>query len=101
MVLLLLLVVAVSAFYAFAVWPRNGHGPGLRRAGRSADAAQPVAEAARPESLEGVLVAQLVAGDITRRQYRRAMGQLAARDDERSPMAVPPEGGLGGFDAAL
>jgi hypothetical protein len=96
MVLLLLLVVAVSAFYAFAVWPRNAHGPGSRRARRSGEA-EPVADQARPESLEGVLVAQLVAGEITRRQYRRAMGQLAARDDERSPMAVPQEGGGGEF----
>jgi hypothetical protein len=93
MVLLLLLVVAVSAFYAFAVWPRTGHGPGMRRAGRQADAGETQADDARPASLEGVLVTQLVSGEITRRQYRRAMGQLAARDDERSPMAVPQEGG--------
>ena len=43
-----------------------------------------------PESLEGVLVAQLGDGDISRSQYLRAMEQLAARDEERHPL-VPPE----------
>ncbi|MEV4346481.1 hypothetical protein AB0J83_18600 [Actinoplanes sp. NPDC049596] len=50
----------------------------------------------RPESLEGVLVAQLAEGEITRGQYIRAMAKLAARDDERHPLAVPPEQGAAG-----
>nr|WP_308129421.1 hypothetical protein [Actinoplanes polyasparticus] len=47
----------------------------------------------RPESLEGVLVAQLTADEINRGQYIRAMAKVAARDDERHPLAVPPETG--------
>jgi hypothetical protein len=48
---------------------------------------------AQPESLEGVLVARLMAAAITRRQYLHAMGRVAARDDLRHPLAVPPETG--------
>jgi hypothetical protein len=46
---------------------------------------------AGPGSLEGVLFAQLADGEITRSQYTRAMEQLAARDEERHPLSVPPE----------
>ena len=46
-----------------------------------------------PESLEGVLVVQLAAGEITRAQYQHALAGLAARDEERHPLAVPPEPG--------
>ncbi|WP_430788914.1 hypothetical protein [Actinoplanes sp. G11-F43] len=42
-----------------------------------------------PESLEGVLCAQLMDGDITRGQYMRSMAGIAARDEERHPLAVP------------
>ena len=45
----------------------------------------------KPESLEGVLVAQLGAGHISRRQYLRAMEWIAARDEQRHPLAVPPD----------
>lgn len=43
------------------------------------------------ESLEGALVAQLAADEITRRQYVHAMERLAAREDARNPLGVPPE----------
>ncbi|BBH71515.1 hypothetical protein ACTI_82000 [Actinoplanes sp. OR16] len=42
-----------------------------------------------PQSLEGVLCAQLLDGEITRQQYVRSMAGLAARDDERHPLVVP------------
>ncbi|GIF42813.1 hypothetical protein Axi01nite_71240 [Actinoplanes xinjiangensis] len=42
-----------------------------------------------PTTLEGALTAQLLRGEINQRQYGRALGRLAARDDERNPMAVP------------
>jgi hypothetical protein len=38
-----------------------------------------------------VLVAQLMAGEITRGQYQRAVEGLAARDEDRHPLALPPE----------
>ncbi|GAA1639188.1 hypothetical protein [Actinoplanes couchii] len=42
-----------------------------------------------PESLEGVLCAQLMDGEITRSQYMRSMAGIAARDEERHPLVVP------------
>ncbi|GAA0468020.1 hypothetical protein FHR83_002868 [Actinoplanes campanulatus] len=42
-----------------------------------------------PESLEGVLCAQLLDGEITRRQYLRSMAGIAARDEYRHPLVVP------------
>ncbi|TDO36675.1 hypothetical protein C8E87_0256 [Paractinoplanes brasiliensis] len=46
---------------------------------------------ASPQSLEGVLVSQLSSGEINRRQYVREMERLAARDDKRHPLVVPPD----------
>jgi hypothetical protein len=37
-----------------------------------------------------VLVGQLASGQINRQQYLHAMEGLAARDDERHPLSVPP-----------
>lgn len=42
-----------------------------------------------PQSLEGVLCAQLMDHEITQRQYRRSMAGIAARDEERHPLVVP------------
>ncbi|GAA2606829.1 hypothetical protein Adu01nite_17300 [Paractinoplanes durhamensis] len=56
-----------------------------------ADAKSKSEPEAAPPSLEGVLVTQLMAGQISAGQYRRAVEGLAARDDDRHPMAVPPE----------
>jgi len=47
--------------------------------------------AAAPESLEGVLVAQRLAGHISTTQYRHALEGLAARDEDRHPLSVPPD----------
>ena len=43
-----------------------------------------------------MLVTQLMAGEITRDQYVHAVEGLAAQDDERHPLAVPPETGAAG-----
>jgi len=48
-------------------------------------------EEAKPETLEGVLVRQLMDNEITKPQYRRAVQGLAERDAARHPMTVPPE----------
>ncbi|WP_189077460.1 hypothetical protein [Mangrovihabitans endophyticus] len=45
-----------------------------------------------PQTLEGVLTAQLMSGEITAAQYRTSVASLAARDDERHPLQVPPDG---------
>jgi hypothetical protein len=66
---------------------RRSYHPVQPRESRSA------AAPAKPESLEGVLVEQLVAGTIMPAQYRHALEGLAARDEERHPLTVPPETG--------
>ncbi|RZU54618.1 hypothetical protein EV385_6569 [Krasilnikovia cinnamomea] len=87
MVFLFVMTAVLLAACVAAVWPWSEPAPGTED-GREQPAA---AGEARPESLEGVLVAQLRAGEITRRQYLRAMGSLAARDDVRHPLAPPPD----------
>jgi hypothetical protein len=48
----------------------------------------------RPESLEGMLTALLLAGEITRLQYRYAAEEIAARDVARHPLTVPPDSAM-------
>lgn len=90
----LTMMIGVLAVCAYVVWPRRGDKPGTddRRAAK-ADAGPDAGQTAGPESLEGVLTFQLTGGEINRFQYLRAMEQLAARDDERHPLSVPPEVG--------
>jgi len=68
-----------------------------RRPHGTVDAKPVAAPLGKPDSLEGVLVAQLVRGEITPTQYRRSVEGLAARDDDRNPLSVPPD--LGPADA--
>lgn len=44
---------------------------------------------AKPSTLEGALVVQLMSGEITGGQYRAAIARIAERDSERNPWAVP------------
>ena len=83
-VLIFAMTFAVSAVL---MRPRQEDGP------QADDGRAASARSSAPESLEGVLVAQLAATEITRAQYTRAMEKLAARDDERHPLSVPPEVG--------
>ncbi|GIF22559.1 hypothetical protein BJ973_002882 [Actinoplanes tereljensis] len=81
---MIITILAVSAW----TWPALA-----QEAEPSADP-KPEPEASAPrQSLEGVLVTQLMAGEISTAQYRRAVEGLAARDEDRHPMAVPPENG--------
>lgn len=91
MVFLMLLAIVVGAALVIAVWPES---PAESRAAagkttRTEDGE--VAVESAPESLEGVLVSQLNSGEINRRQYVHEMEKLAARDDERHPLVVPPD----------
>jgi uncharacterized membrane protein len=70
MVFVFVFVMVVLSFCALSVWKRVGNEPTAARPWR----AEPPAS-----STEGVLAAQLAAGDITDSQYVRAMEQLAAR----------------------
>jgi hypothetical protein len=96
MLLMLLVTVTVVAAYVWIVVPQFKESPGAPRSASrpergAGSTATSAADVARPETLEGVLVAQLGSGEITRGQYLRAMECLAARDDERHPLAVPPD----------
>jgi hypothetical protein len=99
MLFLTLFVLTVITICVFHVWPMLDGSPADPLRSRLSSAADQAAgtAAARPESLEGVLVAQLMAGEITRGQYLRTVEGIAARDDERHPLAVPPD--LGPADA--
>ncbi|GAA4602852.1 putative iron-regulated membrane protein [Actinoplanes octamycinicus] len=74
------LVVALGL--AFWPWPRRRPVP--RHTGRLVAPPPPL-----PDSLEGVLTAQLLAGEISSQQYVRALERIAARDERRHPMSVP------------
>ncbi|GIF23389.1 hypothetical protein BJ973_000254 [Actinoplanes tereljensis] len=93
MLFLLLFWSVVLMIAAFAVWPIIDKSRG--EAGKSAKASPKAASAGgtEPESLEGVLVSRLSSGLISRGQYTRAMEGIAARDDERHPLTVPPDAG--------
>ena len=93
--LTLLLSVVLLAAGMCALWRSSGRMRG--DAGGAGNRSEYLAgDCFGPESLEGILVNQLVDGLITGRQYARAMEHLAARDDERHPLAVPRETGSAG-----
>ena len=78
---MLFIVVGIVAFYA---WTEEDDKP-------ETSATETPRTEAWPESLEGVMVAQLGTGEISRRQYVRAMERIAARDEERNPLGVPKD----------
>jgi len=92
------LVVATVAICVSVAWLWHDEivRAGTKRRVPGAGARPGPVRAARPESLEGVLTQQLLAGEITRHQYVRAIEGLAARDESRHPLAVPPELGPSG-----
>jgi hypothetical protein len=87
MLFLMLFVSFVVTICMVTVWSR----PTVADAPASSDPDTP--RAAEPESLEGVLVAKRLAGEISTIQYRHAIEGLAARDDDRHPLSVPPDPG--------
>jgi hypothetical protein len=87
----MLLTACVAAAWPGSAASRGAAGQTFWSTDRRPALGQSVASSSRLESLEGVLVAQLASEGITRRQYLRAMERLAARDDERNPLLVPPD----------
>ncbi|MFC3988477.1 hypothetical protein [Actinoplanes siamensis] len=85
MMIVLVALIGLVVALGLAFWPRpeRVHGP------RHADHPAPAAPARLPDSLEGVLTAQLLTGEISRSQYLRALERIAARDERRHPMSVP------------
>jgi hypothetical protein len=90
---MILFILASAGILVYAIWPviRDA----VKKKGGDASPSTMPAETVHdaPESLEGVLVEQLSTAVISRRQYIRAMERLAARDDKRNPVVVPPETG--------
>jgi hypothetical protein len=98
MLFLLMLTTFVACTCAYTIWliVKDTSPDAEGRPAREQIKPAATGSAAAPGSLEGVLVAQLVAAAITRRQYVREMERVAARDDERHPLALPPEIGSDG-----
>jgi hypothetical protein len=102
MLVLVVLIVAMIAAWTFALWPK----PRATRDSPAPQAVPPTTETTAPaatmettpvrrlpraESTEGLLVAQLIQGDLTRHQYQKAMACLAERDRTRHPLSLPEE----------
>ncbi|GAA2648081.1 hypothetical protein [Paractinoplanes durhamensis] len=88
MVFLFCFVLSVLAICAATVWSRVGREPAAARPWRADVKPPPDEEVASPE---GVLAAQLARSDISHDEYVEAMEQLAARDEFRHPLVVPPD----------
>jgi len=91
MLFTLLLVAGLITACALAAWSNLRW---LQEGDKPADPGAPGAASSpdrSPETLEGVLAGQLIAGEITEPQYQHAMAALAARDAERHPLEVPPD----------
>ncbi|MFI7542499.1 hypothetical protein [Actinoplanes sp. NPDC049599] len=89
MVFLALLTISMAVILVVTTWSAVRDSAAGDRPGTAEQA-----ESARPEppeSLEGALVRQLLADQISGRQYRRAMQRLAERDVDRHPLPMPPE----------
>jgi hypothetical protein len=85
MLFLVLFVAAVGTICMVTVWSRPA------QAGDAKPVEAVTVASAEPASLEGVLVAKLLSGDISTIQYRHAVEGLAARDEDRHPLSVPPD----------
>jgi hypothetical protein len=88
MVFLLAFAVLVLSVSSVAVWSRTVAEPAAARPWRP-DGLPPPGEMS--VSSEGMLAAQLAVGDITHEQYAGAMERLAAHDEFRHPLEVPPD----------
>jgi hypothetical protein len=88
MIFMLVLTVILLAMVAATVWSAvTDKEPG----GAAAQDTEPAPVPATPETLEGVLARQVVEGEITASQYRRAVHRLAERDADRHPLSVPSD----------
>jgi len=94
MLAMVLLTLVLVSTCVYAVWPGSAGSPGTAGGPGRIEKAKAAAAVRLPETLEGTLARQLIDHEITGRQYERAMEQLAARDDDRHPLSVPPETGL-------
>ena len=88
MIFMVLLTITLAAIVVATAWSA------VKDADDTPDGtaeAEAVPVPAVPETLEGVLARQLLEGEITGPQYRRAVQRLAERDADRHPLSVPRE----------
>jgi len=90
MIFMVLLTITLAAIVVATAWAAVKDTSDEALEESSKDAARIPAQAV-PETLEGVLAGQLLAGEINAVQYRRAVQRLAERDAVRHPLLVPPE----------
>lgn len=87
MMVLFVAVIGLLLAAALALWPlATGKEPAA--SAEKATGRAPVRGHAEPSTLEGILAAQRLRGEISQRQYLRAVENLAARDEERHPLIV-------------
>jgi uncharacterized membrane protein len=90
MIFMVFLTVTLAAIVVATAWSAVKDAE-RASAEESAKDAVPVPAPWVPETLEGVLAQQLLAGEITGPQYQRAVHKLAERDADRHPMSMPSE----------
>ena len=90
MVFVALLTFALVVFLMVTAWSALSEAMTDDEGGPAKDSRR-ARESAKPETLEGVLVRQLMDHEISRLQYHRAVQRLAERDADRHPLTVPPE----------
>lgn len=89
MIVMVVVTVVLLAVVAVCAWPALEDWKATDTESPGNDAATATA-AAKPETLEGVLVRQLLSQEISRQQYLHAIERLAERDADRHPLSVPP-----------
>ncbi len=90
MIFMILLTITLAAVVVVTAWSAIKDTTD-ETADTPAERSTPAPAPPTPETLEGVLAGQLLAGEITAAQYRRAVQRLAERDADRHPLSMPPE----------
>jgi hypothetical protein len=83
------ILVALLLIVAGLSWPGPGESWKWPRKPRENEQSGPLAAAVPPTSREGILIAQLISGELNQSQYRRAVERLALCDDEAHPLMAP------------
>jgi hypothetical protein len=89
MIFMVLLTITLAAIVVATAW--SAVKDAERESADESAEGVPVPATGVPETLEGVLARQLLDGEITGVQYRRAVHKLAERDADRHPLSVPSE----------
>ncbi|WP_433824933.1 hypothetical protein ACQP2E_22635 [Actinoplanes sp. CA-015351] len=92
MMVLFVAVVGLLLAAVLALWPLSSEKPRSPQRFRGSAPVKPPGSHAEPSAgpatLEGILAGQLLSGEISQRQYLRALENLAARDEQRHPLIL-------------